>query len=221
MLIDAGSYGNTVGSPDPALLTVISGNTTSGIVLNGTRDNKVINSYIGVAADGTTARGNGGNGILITGGSYDNVIGSTSGEPTNLIANNIANGVFVESGTGNGIHQNSIFENALEDIALAAGANQNQAAPVLASVQSVSMGIEIAGTLTSAPKTKFTIEFFASDASGPSGQFYLGSLLVTTDSAGSAAFTYLSPTPPVGADYITATATDPDDNTSEFSVAVS
>ena len=37
--------------------TVISGNAGNGITLRGTHDNRVINSTIGVALDGTTARG--------------------------------------------------------------------------------------------------------------------------------------------------------------------
>jgi trimeric autotransporter adhesin len=221
VLLGSGTYSNTIGSLDPTLLTVISGNTGSGIEMSGTHDNTVINTYIGVGADGTTPRGNGASGIFITDESYDNVIGSTSGDPTNLIANNIANGIFADSGSGNGLFQNSIFDNALDGIALAAGANLDQAAPVLTNVQTVGSNLHITGTLTSQPKKKFTIEFFANDASDASGQFFLGSLVVSTDSAGDAAFTFVGPLAPMGANFFTATATDPKDNTSEFSADIS
>jgi hypothetical protein len=67
----------------------------------------------------------------------------------------------------------------------------------------------------------FTIEFFANSVNEPSGKFYLGSQQVTTDSAGEAAFIFLGPLPPSGANFITATATDQNNNTSEFSAVVS
>jgi len=221
VLLGSGTYSNTIGSPDPTLLTVISANTGSGIEMSDTHDNTVINSYIGTSADRMLARGNGANGIRIANGSYDNVIGSTAGDPTNLIANNIANGVSVESGSGNGIFENSIYSNTLVGIELAAGANLDQTAPELTGVVTTGSAIQITGTLTSQPKKSFSIEFFASDASGASGQYFLGSQSVTTNAAGLASFTYDGPLPPVGATFFTATATDPKDNTSEFSAAVS
>src|SRR4029077_8015592 len=50
------------------------------------------------------------------------------------------------------------------------------------------------------------------------GQTYLGSVQVTTDGNGNASFTVTLTTPvPAGQNYITATATDPNGNTSEFS----
>ena len=221
VLVDSGTYSNTIGSEDPAQLTVISANTGDGITLRGTHDNRVINSKIGVAADGTTARGNGANGILITAESYDNTIGSSAEDWANLIANNTTNGVAVASGSGNGIFGNSISANTLLGIELAAGANLNQAAPVLTSVQTIGSNLHISGNLASLPKTRFRIEFFANDVSAASGQFFLGSLEVKTNSSGDAAFTFVGPLAPMGADYFTATATDPDNNTSEFSTAVS
>ena len=221
VLVDSGTYGNTIGSPDPAQATVISGNPGNGVVLRGTHDNSVINSVIGLAADETTAITNGANGILITANSYDNVIGSIEGQPTNLIANNIANGIFVESGTGNAIFANSIFDNGTLGIDLAPGANQTQAPPVLTAVQTGMSNIQVTGTLASAAKSTFLIEFFASDADDDSGQTYLGATVVTTDANGHAAFIYVGPLPPVGATFITATATDKNNNTSEFSAAIS
>jgi hypothetical protein len=106
-------------------------------------------------------------------------------------------------------------------IDLSPGANNNQAAPVLLSVQARPQGIQVYGTLTSIPKTSFTLEFYASSASNDSGRVYLGSLTVKTNSSGYTAFTFFGPLPPTGADFITATATDPNNNTSEFSNAVS
>jgi parallel beta-helix repeat protein len=221
VLVDAGTYGNTIGSPDRAQATVISGNTGNGIVLLGTHDNSVINSVVGLAADETTAIANGANGILITASSYDNVIGSIEGQPTNIIASNIANGIFVESGTGNASFANSIFDNGMLGIDLAPGANLNQAAPVLTSLQTGMANIQVTGTLASAANATFLIEFFASNADDDSGETYLGATVITTDANGNAAFVYVGPLPPSGATFITATATDAKNNTSEFSGAVS
>ena len=71
------------------------------------------------------------------------------------------------------------------------------------------------------PHTSFTLDFYASTAANDSGQIYLGSLTVKTNSSGYTAFTFFGPLPPTGFDFITATATDPNNNTSEFSNAVS
>ncbi len=74
----------------------------------------------------------------------------------------------------------------------------------------------------SAPDTTFQIDVFASSAFGPGGagqaQDYLGSLEVTTDSQGQVLFV-VPFTPPAGLPVVTASATDPDGNTSEVSAA--
>jgi hypothetical protein len=221
VLLDSGTYSNTIGSSDPGMLTVISGNVGNGIEMRGTHGNTVINSYVGTGFDKVTARGNGANGILIADDSYNNFIGSTSAAPANVIANNATNGVSVTSGTGNAILGNSIYGNPLPGINLAAGANLNQASPVLTSANTVAATLEITGTLTSTPRKTYVIEFFANDVSEAAGRYFLGSLEVTTSSTGEAAFTYSGPLGPVNADYITATATDSANNTSEFSADIS
>ena len=70
------------------------------------------------------------------------------------------------------------------------------------------------------PDTTFRIDVFASAAYGPGGageaQDYLGSLEVTTDATGQVTFA-VPFTAPAGLPIITATATDPQGNTSEVS----
>ena len=79
----------------------------------------------------------------------------------------------------------------------------------------------ISGTLNSTASTNFRLEFFSNtscDGSGNGeGETYLGFTNVTTDGSGNATFTNvnLGTTAPGG--FITATATDPSNNTSEFS----
>jgi hypothetical protein len=218
--LDAGVFSTTIGSADPNLPTVISGNLGDGIEMSGAHGNSVIGSLIGTDALGLAPLPNLANGILIS-NSSNNIIGNVPASaysPTgNLIAFNGANGVFVASGNGNAIGQNSIFGNTLLGIDLGPSANQNQAAPVLASVLTFPLEMQVSGTLTSTPRTTFTVEFFANDTSEPSGRYYLGSETVKTNAAGFAAFTFDAPLPPSGASFITATATDSNNNTSEFS----
>jgi len=222
VFLGAGTHSTIVGSANPSLLTVISGNLGNGVDIRRAQRNTVIGTIIGADAFGLFPLPNAGNGVFIQ-NSSDNVIGRTSaaaGGPANLIAFNAADGVVVSSGIRNAVRANSIHSNASLGIDLSPGANRNQAAPVLTSVSTLPPGAAISGTLTSRPKTAFTIEFFANDASEPSGRFYLGSQKVKTNAAGVASFTFYGPLPPDTAHFFTATATDPENNTSEFSAAV-
>ena len=82
---------------------------------------------------------------------------------------------------------------------------------------------EIQGKLLSLPNTTFAIEFFANSSADPSnfgeGEIPLGSISVTTNATGEADFTAVFPPMPPG-QWITATATAPGGNTSEFSRAI-
>jgi hypothetical protein len=219
--LGGGTYSNTIGSTDAALPTLIDSNVADGIAIVGSNYNTVMGTSIGADRFGN-ARGNGGNGISITGGS-NNVIGRNVvagvalGGKGNVIANNVLNGVFVASGNGNGIHQNSIYGNTLKGIELAPGANRDQAAPILTSVITTPGAIRVSGVLNSRPNTAYTIEFYASTSNSSSGKYYLGSLAVRTNRLGVASYTYTGARPPAGATYVTATATDPQNDTSEFS----
>lgn len=79
----------------------------------------------------------------------------------------------------------------------------------------------IAGTLNSTPATEFRLEFFVNRECDPSGygegETFLGSTSVTTDSSGNAGYTVTFEPPVPSGRFITATATDPEGNTSEFS----
>jgi len=220
--LGAGTHGTTVGSTDSRLFTVISGNTGNGVEMRNTYGNTVTGCLIGIDRDGQDSLGNGGNGIFIS-NSNNNVIGrkpAPNGTTTGLanhIAYNAADGVFVASGSGNGIRSNSIFSNGSLGIELLPGANKNQAAPVLSSVQVFPVATQIMGTLHSTPNSTFTIEFFANDANEPSGQYFLGSTKVKTNGSGNVAFTFNGLVPPNNAQFFTATATSLTNNTSEFS----
>ncbi len=101
-----------------------------------------------------------------------------------------------------------------------AGANDLQNYPVLAGAGSTTRETAVLGTLNSTPNATFTVQFFANPTADPSGygqgQTYLGQLTgVKTDASGNASFTFFAPVGVAG-QFVSATATDPNGNTSEF-----
>ncbi|HZZ78844.1 MAG TPA: hypothetical protein VFE62_10020 [Gemmataceae bacterium] len=217
--VGPGTYGNAIGSSNPALPTIISNNGNNGIELNRTSGNSILGTIIGTDPTGTLDFGNSNNGIFIN-GSNNNTIGNPSaaaGMPSNVIAHNDANGIFVQSGFGNAIRTSSIFANALRGIDLGANANNHQAAPVITSVTRQPLALVVTGLLTSTPNTTFTVDLFASDTIH-SGKIFLGSIKVHTNKSGLGTFTFTGPLPPLADLVITATATSPNGNTSQFSI---
>jgi parallel beta-helix repeat protein len=220
VLLGPGTYANTVGSTDSSLPTIIAGNDGDGIDMKGTRDNTVVGTLIG-KLDRKTALPNQGNGIFIFQSSH-NLIGGSTGGAANVIAFNNASGVFIKSGRDNGIRGNSIYDNADLGIYLQGNANNRQTSPVLTSaLLGPGRGVLVSGTLTSTRNTTFLIQLFANRGS-PSpganeGLIFLGSVLVKTDSSGFGSFTYHGKLRP-DVTSLTATATDPQDNTSAFSL---
>jgi len=81
----------------------------------------------------------------------------------------------------------------------------------------------IDGTLHSTPNVEFRIELFANSTAHPSGygegETFLGAMTATTDNDGNATFSATVPAPASVGQFISATATDPGGNTSEFSRA--
>jgi len=98
---------NTIGGAAPGQGNVISGNDANGVRVSGStsKANKVLGNLIGTQKDGTSALGNTGDGVLIDGKAGKTAVGGT-GAKANVIANNGAAGVFVDSGKGNAMRQN-------------------------------------------------------------------------------------------------------------------
>jgi trimeric autotransporter adhesin len=202
--------------------STIVGNSVGIDIADGSTRNEIGGNYIGTNAALKAGLGNTGFGIHVFGAGTD--IGSTSFG--NVIRNNGAAGVDVQGLTSlrNHISENSINNNAGLGIDLVDGANANQAAPALALADSTSgTDTHIVGTLTSTASTAFHIEFFASptcDLLGTGeGRDFLGSGSATTSHGGVATINSTVPSA-TGGKSITATATDPDGNTSEFSNCV-
>ncbi|MDA2929353.1 right-handed parallel beta-helix repeat-containing protein [Acidobacteria bacterium AH-259-O06] len=238
-----GAPSNTIGGTTVGAGNVISSNNGAGVAIlsSGATGNQVQGNFIGTQADGTNPLGNTSHGVFITVSVDNNIIGGTANDAGNTIAFNRGDGVFVRSGTGNAILSNSIFSNAGLGIDLGdpvdlrpdgvtnndagdgdTGPNNLQNFPVLTSATADTSIIE--GTLNSTPNTTFTLDFFSSSACDSSGfgegEALLGSTMVTTNGSGKTTFTVAFPDTVAAGQFITATATDPNENTSEFSQCV-
>ncbi|MGP0064186.1 MAG: beta strand repeat-containing protein, partial [Isosphaeraceae bacterium] len=163
--------------------------------------------------------------------STNNTIGGTSAIAGNLIANNGGPGVAVTlySSVGNPITGNRIFGNTGQAIdlgddgvtengtVLREGPDDLQNFPILFTTADG----QTEGWLgVSEPDTIYRIDVYASAGRGPGGageaQDYLGSLQETTNGSGQVTFA-IPFTAPAGLPILTATATDPQGNTSEVS----
>jgi CSLREA domain-containing protein len=240
----AGSSNNLVGGTTAAAHNVISGNGGDGVLIRGDASNNTLQGNdVGLAADGTTALGNVDDGFDIKG--TGNTIGGTAAGAGNRVAYNGDLGVLIDtSGANNAVLANSIYGNGDIGIDLdndgASGTNDGVTAndggdgdtgpnnlqnyPVLTSAVTSGSTLTITGSFNSSPNTTYRVEFFASSAADPTGygegQTYLGFANVTTDGAGDATLNSILSVA-VGANQrITATATDPQNNTSEFSLNV-
>jgi titin len=213
---------NVVGGTDPGAGNLISGNRSSGILIDGTfvTGNVVQGNLIGTDVYGTTGLGNGSNGVLVSNAAH-NTIGGTADGAGNVIAFNGLDGVLVDTGTGNAILQNSIFANGGLGIELLNHGNNDQPAPVLTSASATGSLLTIQGTLTAAPLTTYTLEFFANTTPDPSGfgqgERFIGFITVTTDANGNATFAVEFASDVQPGEFLSATATDPANNTSAFS----
>ena len=104
------------------------------------------------------------------------------------------------------------------------GPNGLQNFPVLGSASLTGSNLLVDGTLNSTPDTTFRLEFFANAQAETSGhgegERFLGFRQVTTDGTGAANFIAAFTGPVPTGQLVTATATDPDGNTSEFSATI-
>lgn len=234
----------TIGGTAAAARNVISGNGLAGLSWSdsGASNDVIQGNYIGVGADGTTELGNTGAGIFLSGD--DNAIGGTAPGAGNVVAFNGPggdDGIFVNAGAldnqirGNSIHSNGglgidldpngVTVNDTDDADV--GANNRQNFPLLATAEVTGGVVTVTGTLNSLPLSTFALDFYSNagcNAAAPNnhgeGRTYLGEKAnVTTDAGGDATFTFTSSGSPAVStgDVVTATATDPDGNTSEFS----
>jgi hypothetical protein len=225
---------------------VITGNVIAASAYQGIRsfggDGEVIQgNFIGTDETATLDLGNAGGGIEVAGDNW--TIGGTGAGEGNVIAFNgpaysgIVSDVNHNAHTGPRIRGNRIFGNRPLGIDLGAdgavnpidpcdadtGANNLQNYPIITSVTPGSSTTNIQGILNSKASTVFDIDLFSTAAciafpqAYLQGENYLGSIQVVTDGACSVTFSTDVPSVLQPGQFVTATATDPNGNTSEFS----
>jgi len=233
--------GEAVYSNMPALIggtsvgagNVISGNSLSGVFYQA--DILIQGNLIGVAADGVSPLGNGLHGIWNHGANGGTIGGLGPGE-ANVIAFNRGHGV-VTDGTQTRVRGNSFHDNGALGIDLYTGvdtpkpndsgdgdegSNHLQNFPIVQTVTTGAM-TRIVGKFNSTPSTTFDLDFYANAACSNfpreflEGETWIGTTQVTTDGSGNAAIDVTFPVASDTGTRISATATDPNGNTSEFS----
>ncbi len=237
--VEVFASGITIGGRTAGSGNVISSNAQGGIALLAS-GNLVQGNFIGTDQTGANALGNTGDGVVVNGfQSADNTIGGTAKGAGNVIAFNSGVGVdvldpFSTNNVGNAILSNLIYSNAKLGIDLGGdgvtpnhtgglipGPNGFENFPVLTSAVTSSPNTVINGSLNAAASETFTIQFFANTTADPSGfgqgQIFVGSISVKTDSSGNATFKATFKVAFSPGLFVSATATDPNGNTSEFS----
>jgi titin len=238
---------NFIGGSTAGAGNLISANGVDGIYLtNNASWNVIQGNLIGTKADGTNALGNLHHNIELDVNATNNTIGGTAPDAGNHIA--FARftegfghaGVRIRNGSLNNlISENSIFNNTGLGIDLGAfgvnpnvncesgvaanAANAGQNYPVLTNVYS-RVTTQIRGALNSGTGKTYRLQFFSSPSGNTNGygegRVFLGQTNLTLGASCSSNFTVLLPVSVPAGWVVTATATDPANNTSEFSAWV-
>ncbi len=218
---------------------VIGASTQQAITSEGGANELIQGNFIGTDETATLDLGNV-HGAMAVGGNGWTIGGTAAGEG-NVIAFNGApyGGVAINFYTSVRIRGNRMFSNTPLGIDLYVGggsgvtpndpgdadtgANNGQNYPIITLVTPGASTTHIEGLLNSTPSTLFDVDLF----SGPTclafpqaylqGENYLATLPVTTDGSGNATFAVDVPFVLAANQPVTATATDPNGNTSEFS----
>lgn len=201
--------GSAIGGEAAGAGNVISGNDGPGVSILGLTNvtttealaNFISGNLIGTDATGVNALGNQGDGIVFQSYGGGNTVGGTDEGAGNVIAYNTGNGVNINPGANSGITNNSvignvIYSNSGAGVRIPTGTGNRVSANSIYSNGALGIDIDTAGVLVN-----------SACQSNTNGANLLQNAPVLT--AGS------------GTTYVTATATDPNGNTSEFSNCVS
>jgi hypothetical protein len=231
--IDLRSTGSVVGGTTAGARNVVAANGLTGIaVAFGARGCLVQGNTVGPTVDGDGPVANTDRAVHVD-VATEATIGGTSPAASNTLAFN-AIGVSVTCATRNRIVGNSIHSNSQRAIDLGQngqdpndsgdqdeGPNGYQNYPTLTSVARPGGQTRVQGTLRSVAFYDYTIDFYSNPSCHGSGfgegRTYLGSVVATADGSGTATFDTTLAAAIGAGDVVTATATDEDGNTSEFS----
>ncbi len=178
---------------------LVSGNEWSGVSIRDDGGSNLVRANrIGVAADGSSPMPNGEAGVRIDAG--DNVVGGPYPQDGNIIAFNGEIGIQVWNHPRNTIRRNSIHSNTGSGISLVDGGNNGLPAPIItADGASAVTGVACPGCI---------VELFSDEQD--EGHIYEGTTV--SDAIGN----WIWAGQPTGP-FVTATATDIENNTSAFS----
>lgn len=239
--IDSGGTGSfvAIGGSAAGAGNVISGNSRDGIdIFSGSAT--ILGNLIGLTAGGGAPLTNGVTGVFAsrstvtiggTGAGEANRVVHAANFPGIDVENNLStsfpvtirgNSITADGvGTALGIDLNGAFAVQPNDPCdTDTGPNDLQNFPVITSAVISAGTVTIGGTLNSTASATFALDFFSNVACNPLGNgeglTYLGSTPATTAPNCNGTFNVVLPIP-AGQTIITATATDPNGNTSEFS----
>jgi len=224
---------NVIGGTALGAFNMIADSAYYGIFIYGAgaTNNRIENNYIGTNTAFAQGLGNW-FGIVIY-GANGNSIGGTANGTGNFISDSVNDGIYNWYGSRNRFLRNSVFRNGgvgidnpprgpvpNDVLDLDHGPNEGQNFPTVTTATAGPGSVTVAGFLASQPSTQYRVEYFVSAqceasgfgegehyagfqdvVSGPDGKVVLGTVLTTAYVSG----------------FVTATATDPDGNTSEFS----
>jgi hypothetical protein len=235
-----GATNNLIGGTSPSAANFVSGNYYGVCLADpNTSGNVVEGNFIGTDHTGTNGVGNFDN-VALQNNATGNFIGGVSAGAGNVIAFATGNGVVLyQAGTtNNSIRGNSIFSNNYLGIDLngdgvtpnhtgfLAGPNDLQNYPVITNAYGYAATTIVSGSLNSTAGQSFFIDVYRSFSPDSyagnygEGQFYVGSVTVTTDGSGNANFSLTNTAANYAGQYFTATATAANGDTSEFSLAM-
>ena len=236
--ITDGATGNTIGGITAAAANTIADNTGNGVSIStsGTTGNVIEGNFIGTNSAGATNIGNTGDGVEVFNSASGNTIGGTVHGAGNVIDDNSTGVVIGSSPTDTAIHDailgNSIYANTslgidlgddgvtLNDSKGHTGPNLFQDFPVITNAYTVGATTTITGTVSGPANSTLRVELFSNPAADPSGygqgKVFLGYVTVTTGAGGGGSFTFSPSSAVAVGQYISATATDVNGDTSEF-----
>jgi parallel beta-helix repeat protein len=240
-----GATNNTLGGTVAGAGNYVSDNISYDVLISdpGTSGNFVEGNFIGTDSTGT----NGIAGFInveLQNGATGNFIGGVNPGAGNVIAFASFLGVVLYDAdtTNNSIRGNSIFNNYMgihlvgneyypyvtpNDVGDGdTGPNNLQNFPVITNAFGYGTSTAILGTLNSATNNSFLIDVYRNfqpdlNIGGyGEGQFYAGTVSVTTDASGNVGFSLTNNSANYSGQYFTATATSANGDTSEFSADV-
>ncbi|MDB6108790.1 MAG: repeat-containing protein [Pedosphaera sp.] len=231
-----GSPGNTIGGSIPGAGNLISGNFHEGISVGdpGANGNVIQGNFIGTKADGVSNLGNELHNIDFLNTASGNWVGGSTPDADNRLAFTRTpgyDGVRIRDGClGNFVSRNSFFSNGASsanglgiDVSTD-GVTVNNLATATEAISGDSATTVRGAVNGYAANKPFLLQFYANVAMNVSGYgeglTFIGSTNITTDAAGHADFTLISPTTVPPGRFIAATTTDNATNTFEFSTGI-